>query len=54
MFGVKMGVLQHHEKINGKGYPLGLSTEKIDIYAKILSVADIYDALDYKITINII
>ncbi len=43
--GVKMGVLQHHEKINGKGYPLGLSTEKIDIYAKILSVADIYDAL---------
>ena len=43
--GVKMAVLQHHEKINGKGYPLGLSEEKINIYAKIMSVADIYDAL---------
>ena len=40
-----MGVLQHHEKINGKGYPLGFSSDKISLYAKILSVADIYDAL---------
>ena len=42
---ISLGVLQHHEKINGKGYPLGLSAEKINLYAKILSVADIYDAL---------
>ncbi len=42
---ISMGVLQHHEKINGKGYPLGLPEEKISPYAKILSVADIYDAL---------
>ena len=42
---VKMGVLQHHEKTNGRGYPLGLSDQKIHIYARILSVADIYDAL---------
>lgn len=42
---VLMGVLQHHEKINGKGYPLGFSSDKISLYAKILSVADIYDAL---------
>ncbi len=45
---IKLGVLQHHEKINGKGYPLGLSSDKINTYAKILSVADIYDALVTK------
>lgn len=39
------GVLQHHEKLNGQGYPLGLSGDQISLYAKILSVADIYDAL---------
>ena len=42
---VCLGVLQHHEKINGSGYPMGVSAEKICPYAKILSVADIYDAL---------
>lgn len=41
----KMGVLQHHEKINGLGYPFGLNAEQIHPFAKILSVADIYDAL---------
>lgn len=40
-----LGVLQHHEKINGKGYPMGVSEEKLCPYARILSVADIYDAL---------
>ncbi|MCM1215358.1 MAG: HD-GYP domain-containing protein [Lachnospiraceae bacterium] len=39
------GVLQHHEKINGKGYPLKLSGKQITPYARVLSVADIYDAL---------
>jgi len=42
---VRMGVLQHHEKINGKGYPLGAGANQICLYARILSVADIYDAL---------
>ena len=42
---VLMGVLQHHEKLNGKGYPLGVPEEKIYEYAKIISTADIYDAL---------
>lgn len=42
---IKMGVLQHHEKNNGRGYPLGMTEEKINLYAKIISVADIYDAL---------
>jgi len=43
--GIMRGVLQHHEKINGAGYPLGVEADKIHTYAKIISVADIYDAL---------
>ncbi|MBR1741680.1 MAG: HD-GYP domain-containing protein [Lachnospiraceae bacterium] len=42
---VKFGVLQHHEKMNGKGYPMGVTGDKIHKYAKIMSVADVYDAL---------
>ncbi len=42
---VRMGVLQHHEKINGKGYPMSLLENEINPYAKVLAVADIYDAL---------
>ena len=42
---IALGVLQHHEKINGSGYPMGVGEDKICPYAKILSVADIYDAL---------
>ncbi len=42
---VKLAVLQHHEKINGSGYPFGLDSSKICPFAKILSVVDIYDAL---------
>ena len=42
---VMMAVLQHHEKIDGNGYPLGLAESEIGEYAKILSTVDIYDAL---------
>lgn len=42
---ILMGVLQHHEKMGGNGYPLALPAEKISPYARILAVADIYDAL---------
>lgn len=42
---VKLAVLQHHEKTNGKGYPMGVNEQKISRYARILAVADIYDAL---------
>lgn len=45
---IALAVLQHHEKANGKGYPLGVASNKITPYAKILSVADIYDALITK------
>lgn len=42
---ILMGVLQHHEKLNGRGYPMGIKAEQISPYAKIISIADIYDAL---------
>ncbi len=42
---VSFAVLQHHEKMNGTGYPMGVPSDKIVPYAKILSVADVYDAL---------
>lgn len=42
---IKQGVLQHHEKVNGKGYPFGDVSEQICTFAKIISVVDIYDAL---------
>lgn len=42
---ISLAVLQHHEKMNGKGYPMGVKSDKIIHYAKILSVVDVYDAL---------
>lgn len=37
--------LYHHEKYNGTGYPLGLKGEEIPIAARILALADAYDAI---------
>ena len=39
------GVRYHHEQINGKGYPDGLRGKDIPILAKIVAVADTYDAM---------
>lgn len=38
-------ILCHHEKWNGKGYPLGLKTTAIPIEARIVAIVDCYDAL---------
>jgi len=38
-------VYQHHEKLNGSGYPQGLSAEQILIEAKIICVADVVEAM---------
>jgi putative nucleotidyltransferase with HDIG domain len=38
-------VLQHHERYDGTGYPLGLKNEKIHQMAKIISLCDTFDAL---------
>ena len=37
--------VQHHECLNGKGYPRGLTGEELSLEARILAVADICDAL---------
>jgi putative nucleotidyltransferase with HDIG domain len=37
--------LQHHEKIDGTGYPRGIKGDEIHNYAKILSVVDVFDAV---------
>jgi putative nucleotidyltransferase with HDIG domain len=42
---VKLGVLQHHEREDGSGYPLGLRGGDINILAKFVAVADVYDAM---------
>lgn len=38
-------VAQHHEQFDGQGYPLGLAGEEIALGARILAVADVFDAL---------
>lgn len=38
-------VYQHHEKINGTGYPRGLKGDQIMLEARIIAVADIYEAM---------
>ncbi|WP_138754034.1 HD-GYP domain-containing protein [Paenibacillus sinopodophylli] len=43
--GVKMASLQHHEKVDGTGYPLGIDATKINPYAKIVAIADIFHAM---------
>ena len=43
-----MGVLMHHEREDGSGYPVGAKSSKIHHFAKIIAVADIYDAMTSK------
>ncbi|WP_404450753.1 HD-GYP domain-containing protein [Virgibacillus necropolis] len=42
---VKLAILQHHERIDGSGYPFGLQKEKIHTYSRIIAVSDIYHAM---------
>jgi putative nucleotidyltransferase with HDIG domain len=37
--------VQHHERLDGRGYPQGLKGDGISFYAKIIAVADVFDAL---------
>jgi HD-GYP domain-containing protein (c-di-GMP phosphodiesterase class II) len=43
--GAKLCALQHHEREDGSGYPLGLKGDKIHMYAKIVAIADIFHAM---------
>lgn len=42
---IKNAALMHHERFDGSGYPFGLEGERIDTFASIVSIADVYDAL---------
>ncbi len=42
---VKNASLMHHERCNGSGYPFGLAGPKIDRYAKLVAITDVYDAM---------
>jgi len=39
------GVLLHHEKLDGKGYPRGVSGDKLPVFSRIVAIADVYDAV---------
>ncbi len=42
---VRTGVVEHHERFNGTGYPYGKKENEISLVGQVLTVADIYDAL---------
>ncbi|MGE4284081.1 MAG: HD-GYP domain-containing protein [Clostridia bacterium] len=42
---IKMGVLMHHERLDGSGYPLRAKGPQIHQYAKIVGIADVFDAM---------
>lgn len=42
------GILYHHENYNGSGYPQKLHGESTPMFAKIIHIADVYDALTTK------
>lgn len=42
---ISYGILQHHERIDGTGYPMKVKGEQIHPFAKIIAIADVYDAL---------
>lgn len=43
---ISLGARYHHERLDGKGYPLGLKEEQIPMIAKIIAVADTFDAMN--------
>lgn len=45
---VLRGVYEHHERVNGTGYPQGLKSDEISLFARITAVSDVYDAMVAK------
>jgi len=43
--GILLAALQHHERMDGSGYPLGLTQDNIHPLARIVAVADVYSAM---------
>lgn len=42
---IKYAALMHHERCDGSGYPTAVKGDKIDKYAKVVAIADVYDAM---------
>jgi putative nucleotidyltransferase with HDIG domain len=42
---VLLAIVEHHEKYDGSGYPRGIGGEEVSMFARIISLADVYDAL---------
>jgi putative nucleotidyltransferase with HDIG domain len=45
MNNVLPAIMEHHERLDGTGYPLGLHNEQVSVMGRIVAVADVYDAL---------
>lgn len=43
---IAQSILMHHEKLDGSGYPFGVSEDKISQFARIIAIADIFDAVN--------
>lgn len=43
---VRYGILMHHERRDGSGYPFGIKEDKIHIFAKIIAIVDVFDAIN--------
>jgi HD-GYP domain-containing protein (c-di-GMP phosphodiesterase class II) len=43
--GVKLTAIQHHEREDGSGYPLGIKGDQIHLYSKIVAISDIFHAM---------
>jgi HD-GYP domain-containing protein (c-di-GMP phosphodiesterase class II) len=43
--GISLAALEHHERVDGSGYPSGLKAERIDEYARLIAVACSYEAI---------
>ncbi|HEO64436.1 MAG TPA: hypothetical protein ENI73_01055, partial [Spirochaetes bacterium] len=44
---IELAILQHHEQLDGGGYPDGISERVINRYAKVLALADHYESLSF-------
>jgi hypothetical protein len=39
------GIMHHHERVDGKGYPMGLAADEIPEFARVIAVADAFDSM---------
>lgn len=42
---IQMSAMMHHERCDGSGYPMGIKSDQIDRFAKIVMIADVYEAM---------